>query len=474
MNSRRTRIWCILLLMICSCKDEKVEVTPLSEVIDFSIDNYDHLVETKAIKADGVTMLKLVAKLPKNANADFRTVRFNTSGGSFDVPEADKSQCKVVAVLTDDDQLEATAYLTLSRTSGKYSVSAAIDAKPAYKSEIVFDVLPLNVSDFIDIRVQDLAQLISEGELKADGLTKIKVIASVPRATMDADRQIEFKTSDGAFDVTDASKLSKTVTAVLQHPGDTVLQAFAYLTMGVKPGIYNISANIVGKEIYEAETDITVLPIKISDVLQLAFEPAIAIRADGISTFKAIASVTGIPVSKITISTTDGQILDSPDGKTKDLDILTEGSAAIDIRSGTEVKNYVVTAKIPNTAYILSKTYSLSRAYPDKLTLEPSQLMIDTTGGSITVNIFLKRDRGKVSIGTAVSLKAYQVNDDHSVLEVGRFTGRNNTSDDDGKITVQYFADTGSIIKGRPITLEVSCPKDDGTVTMQSLKLTIK
>jgi hypothetical protein len=123
---------------------------------------------------------------------------------------------------------------------------------------------------------------------------------------------------------------------------------------------------------------------------------------------------------------------------------------------------------------VVVKTISALRANPDKVLVEPSALIIQQGGSSINLDIFLKRDIGKVSIGNTVTVKSYQIDENGQPVVTGRFTGTNGVSDADGKINMHFFADVGPIIKDKPIIIEITTSKDDGSLIIQKIEIAVK
>ncbi|QMU30518.1 hypothetical protein [Adhaeribacter radiodurans] len=457
--------------------EKELEVLPLGNIDNitkFEIEDFANL--NGKVKADGTTKIRLIAFVPKNATETNRIVEFNTSAGTFEVAAESKNKKEVLATRQNetDEMFTASTYLTLGTTSGKYIITANIKDKPDYKVEQVIEVLPLSTNEsFIQFRIENFDNL--NGKLKADGLTKVKLIASVPKQSGEANRTVEFNTSAGTFDVAGENKKNKEIYATLVNENDATFTATTFLTLDTTPGNYIISANIKNQASYKVEQILNVLPLSVNDILNISFEPNATIRADGLTTFKVISTLTNTPAKSVIITTSAGEIQDSETPNSKTLEVSQEGRAEANIQVGTEVKNYLITAKLPNSSTSLTKTIALERAYPDNMIIEPASTIIDPSGNAVSIDIYLKRERGKVSEGTSLnSIKAYQQPTAQENVSVGRFTGVSNTSDSNGKLTVQFAADSGNLIKDKPIIIEVSSRKDDGTLIVENVNLKIK
>jgi hypothetical protein len=463
----------IILLIFFGNACKKAGIAPLDEIINLEISSDGKAVVNNSLKADGKTLVKLVAYLPIATNETYKNVKFKISSGAFDVAAADKTEKTVYAVPSPSgDKLEAIAYFTLGRNSGNYTVSAQIAAKPDYKIEKTFETAAISIADMISFEIEDYDKLVTDGKLKSDGITKIKLIASIPLGASENERLIEFKTSAGSFDVTGDTK-AKQVTASLQNSTDTRLKAIAYLTLGTDPGDYTLTAAMKNQSIFSAEKIIRVLPVKVADIIQVTLNPSSGVRANGLNLVNVQVALTNTTNKKVTLSTTDGVFVNSADAKNIELEVSSDGKAEANLKIGTEVKDYIITAKLSASVAVL-KTISALRANPDKLLIEPSALTIQQGGSSINLDIFLKRDIGKVSVGSAVAVKSYQIDENGQPVVTGRFTGISGVSDADGKINMHFFADAGPIIKDKPIIVEVTALKDDGSFIVQKIEIAVK
>jgi len=467
-----TALTLISLMFVYSC--EKPPIVPLDDIIKLEVLSANKPVGDNSLIADGKTQVKVVVYLPKDANESFKTIKFKTSAGTFNVSETDKTEKTVYAVSTaSGDKLEATADLTLGTSSGAYTITAQIVAKPDYKAEQTFQTLPMDVADMITFEIEDYDKLVTEHKLKANGLTRIKLIASVPLGVSEAQRLIEFKSSAGTFEVIGEEKNSKQVTATLQSSGDTKLRAITYLTLGTEAGDYTLSATLANAANFSTEKTIRVLPVANADVIQLAFEPASGIRADGSSLVRVQVTLANTTITKVTLTTNDGSFLNSSEPKSTELEVNSEGKAEANLRVGTEVNDYLLTAKLTGSAIAVTKTLQPLRANPSQILIEPSTLYIEQAGAGVKLDMFLKRETGKVSTGTSVSVRSYQVQDATEII-TGRFTGKNNVSDTNGKVSMEFFLDEGPLVANKPIIIEITAQKDDSTKVTEKIELKVK
>ena len=246
-----------LIAVLSSC-EEKEEIIELKNLIQLEIEDYDNLLHKGELKADGKKKIKIIATIHKNAAEANRVVKFVSSAGTFDVADANKQEAKVYATLLNenDSMLTASTYLTLGTTSGQYVISAIIDNKPLYKVEKVFPVLPLsNINTITQFIIEDYEEL--NGKVKADGLTKVKLIAYVPKNATEDNRVVEFNTSAGTFDTAEDSKSKKEVVATLQNETDTVFTATTYLTLPFRFSKSSISSCIKFSVVLNGKTSST-------------------------------------------------------------------------------------------------------------------------------------------------------------------------------------------------------------------------
>ncbi len=465
-----------LLFLLSGCKTEKPEVTPIDDIIKLSLPDYKALSDARKVYADGATQLQVLATLPGGAAEANRTVTFRCSQGSFNTTGGSATQVDVLAIpASDGNHFEAKTVLTLGTVSGPYTITAFIKSQTQYERDTTVNVPAVNASDLLTFTIDNYAALISGNLLKADGATRIKLIASVPLTTLDNDRQVVFTTSAGAFDVSDPNKLNKTVTAILQNPTDNHYEAWAYLTLGTIAGNYTVNAQLKTKPLYSADLIFPVQALEATDVLKLTFNPTSGLRADGTSLLKISTAVTGIPLTHaVTLTVSDGTIQSSQDPKNVILNLSQAGTADQFLMVGNDPKTYVITANIVDLSLSLSQSYVVTRANADDMTLEPGSLSVDRTGSGTSFNIFLKRTTGTVSPGTSVSVRSYQTSASGSQVTVGRFTGTSNVSDSSGKITMVYIADTGTFDLTKPVTIEVTATNDVGVSVVGQFSLTVR
>ncbi|GAB3912580.1 hypothetical protein [Mucilaginibacter boryungensis] len=466
----------VILAVLSGCKTEVPEVTPIDNIIKLTLPDYKTLSDAKKVHADGATKLQLVATLPGDADAANRTVTFKCSQGTFNTTGASATQVDILAIpASDGKHFEAKTVLTLGTVSGPYTISALIKNQTQYERDTTINVPAMNVSDLLSFSIDNYAALVAGNLLKADGVTRIKLIASLPLSTLNNDLQVVFISSAGSFDVSDANKSTKTVTAVLQNPMDNHYEAWAYLTLGTTAANYTVNAQLKTKPLYTSDLIFAVQALKPTDVLKFTFSPTTGLRADGVSLLKISTAVTGIPLTHpVTLTVSDGVFQGSQTPKSVTPSLSQAGTADQFLMVGNDPKTYVLTANIADLSLSLSQTYTVLRANPDDMTLEPSSLSVDQTGSGISFNIFLKRTTGTVSPGTAVSVRAYQTNSSGGQIAVGRFTGTTNVSDISGKITMVYVADTGTFDLTKPVVIEVTGTNDAGSSVVKTFSLAVK
>lgn len=333
------------------------------------------------------------------------------------------------------------------------------------------EVTPLD--SIIRIQIGDYRQKADSGLIVANGITRLKVIASIPAGAAEANRVIKFTTSEGTFDTSSEDK--KTATATQASEDGSLLQASAWLTLSTTSGSYTISASISAKPDYRTDTSFHVAALTNENVLSVNTDPATGIKADGITLVRISGKLSNTTEKSVTITTTEGTLLSSEQPKSITVQTGPAGQYQATLQVAAEIKPYIITVKAGNT-WLLTRSFTTERAYPEKLAIEPTTLLADTTASTtpIPLTIYLQRESGKVSTGTGVTAKAWQLNDQGQQEEKGRFTGISNLSDSDGKLTLHYHTDTSDFLKNKPITVEVSSRNDNGTTITSAIKLRIK
>jgi hypothetical protein len=188
------------------------------------------------------------------------------------------------------------------------------------------------------------------------------------------------------------------------------------------------------------------------------------LMANGASTFTMIAEIPPDYTQKtITFKATSGTFPNGSDTYSIDAEKEEEKDNLIAravYTSGIKEGGVTVTASISD--FSDSVSFTLERAYPEKLEVEASIAYAKLDGSIMPViKATLTRNQGLVSIGAKVEFYAFQVNLQNREIEVGRFLNKENSSSNEkGVAVITFAADTRDVIPNREIKILVKTKKN--------------
>ena len=326
----------------------------------------------------------------------------------------------------------------------------------------------VNPEDIILLRILDDNE-IEITEAIGNGESIIVLEAKIPSNSDDDFQAITFRSSGGDF--IGIGENTNQVSA------DADGIARSSLRLPLDDDELFLSAEIgPSGNLYKAEKSIMLTGV--DEVIQLRFlnlsgeELTEIPRGDGVSViqlegsvltalnqFTAIDFTSSNGVFQVTNQTTDQKNIDN------------EGKAVVNYIVPQKAGPIFFTAKTVSTPqYVADGNLVLDRANPDALFIEPASINMNTMDPN-TINVFLTRNNGHVSEETPASFEAFQVIGGAEV-EVGRFTLlANAVSDDQGKIMVNFYADTGDIDSSLPVVIRVRVINDSGDEITNQIEL---
>lgn len=180
-----------LAVMLCSSCDEDNTKVPNDAIIVLEVFDENNMRVTE-LAGDGQTLLKLQAKIPRDADDKYRKVIFRTSKGQFMSTTSQGTYEKNV----NADGL-AEVYLKVPLDHGALFLSAEIGSdSDKYFSEK--NITLTDVGQIIYLEIQDQNGNPVSSEIKADGNTILTVKATV-KFNGDTIKSIKFLASDGKF-----------------------------------------------------------------------------------------------------------------------------------------------------------------------------------------------------------------------------------------------------------------------------------
>ncbi|MEM1001451.1 MAG: hypothetical protein AAGH46_02255 [Bacteroidota bacterium] len=306
-----------------------------------------------------------------------------------------------------------------------------------------------------------------------DGETIIILQAQIPEDVKDEFRVVTFKASKGVF--LGPSSDNSIVKA------DNKGLATTRLRVPLEDGALFLSAEI-GSGINLEKADESINLIKVEEVITLTL-----LSSDGtelpnqnkadettVVTLNAVVNFNEDNFNQVSFKNSgEGKFLGVNASEAK-VNIDDNNIAQIQYQVSNNVGRIFFLATVGDNDLIFDDIFlDLERAYPDRMVLEPSAVNMEINQ-SISVNAFLIRDDGKVSLETETYFEAFQINDIGEVVEVGRFTGTAVAlTDEEGKVSVTFFADSPNIDPSRPITVQASSQNDQGNPVIERVDIQI-
>jgi len=203
----------------------------------------------------------------------------------------------------------------------------------------------------------------------------------------------------------------------------------------------------------------------------LAVQDTAGVRDDGTSLIQIVfnkVSETENGLS-VTFSSSQGKLIDSV------FTLDSNNMVKTYLRVAQDTGSYYIRASINmGTTLRVQKTliFSLRPSLPDSISFETDSTLLSTTN-PLTINTYLYRKYGLVSLNTGVSFTAYQINALNATVPVGRFTGLlGNGSTATGALgPIIFHSDTQNIDITRPVTIQASTFNDQGKVITKQVTL---
>nr|WP_299213842.1 hypothetical protein [uncultured Allomuricauda sp.] len=326
-------------------------------------------------------------------------------------------------------------------------------------------------SEIIDLQILDRDGEPTQGGIVGDGATTLMLRANIPKNADNAFRNITFSTTEGIFEQTGMNTQTKRV--------NTEGEASVIFKVPLSDDEIFFTAEISsGEDVYNANNSLKL--IDVDEVVTLAVldskEQTLngSVRADG-NTILTLSATVNFNQNNF------NQVIFKNSGGGSFLGVnATEGRANID-ENNTALMQYQVPnkvgriffeASIAANDFIFSKeNLDLEPSYPDQMVLEPSTISI-ALGSNISIDAYLIKSIGKVSEGTRPDFKAFQLDDSNEEVPVGRFTGLPAAvTDGEGKVSVDFFADSLNMDITKPIYIRASSQDDMGDTISEQIQL---
>jgi hypothetical protein len=309
-------------------------------------------------------------------------------------------------------------------------------------------------------------------DIPANGSTVLPFKVTLPPKTREEFKQVTFVVSDvkaGSFTGANADNVN------IKAGADGI--ARTSFKVGMVTGTFYISAQIKsGDVIYKANQVAIVLSgISASDFLNL--------KADNLTPVADAESIVTVSVDskystekKVTLTSNEGTFLGSSSPKEIVVELDNQGKGTARYKVSNHPVPVNITGKFTDgRSAILSLSPQIS--YPERLVLETTASLADTTGKAMSMNVFLRkvRNSSKVSSGRPVHYSSFQLINGIRV-SVGRFTGTANAySDAEGNVpSVLFYLAPKDINPDLPIYIEAESDKNTNEKITANIILKVK
>jgi hypothetical protein len=287
----------------------------------------------------------------------------------------------------------------------------------------------------------------------ANGAASYELTAKISPNASDAYQLITFKCTDGRFSG-EGDKLSRQIRA--NSNGEATINWI----VPAKAGTYFVSASI-GKDsnVYKDEKSITLkenTPASITLVSDVTNFTTVVANGESIVPYNII--IQNSSARNVIVTTNEGSLTDGLLAESKSIQLKADntGKATVQLKLSTSVTRYSIKASVADTVYNI-QTFTPGRAYADNIIIEADKKN-PKLGTTVALSIFLKRNVGKVSVGTPISVSAYQIIDGKE-KNVGRFIGLSNAvTNENQTVSISFATDSGDFDSNlaNPVIIKVS------------------
>jgi adhesin/invasin len=403
---------CALLLLTGTACHNPDAYQPVSPTNDDGLDPDEVLKLTPqpaSIPADGVSRTVITAKIDPRSTV--RTIAFTTSLGAL-IGNGKTIVAGAGALSVDADvsgtatvELRSTAEVATAQVTGTITLAAASGTTPARTIVRSLDV------NFTSVSLDDFLTLETDAAtLSADGFSTATITA---RISVRGDRRqtVTFGASRGTLVQLTTGATNSNVTA------DANGVARILLRSDTTVGTARVTATVLG---YQRDMLVQFVPVDPNSILTLTADAAQA-PADGATLTRLVARVSpSLPAAnrEVTFRATDGTFAtNTTDATGREARVTADAGnvAIIDLKSPTNTGTVGITATVSNVTQRALIVYT--PAAPDTIFLQAPASVAAAGATSITVTVFLSRDRGQVSSNTIVTFTAR----DSSGATIGTF-----------------------------------------------------
>lgn len=337
------------------------------------------------VQANGRTQLFIdVTLTDSRLDPDLRALSISVPGG--EVKTADDTSLETI--LRPDRT--KTFIITVGTVPGDYNIKLVF----GNENHVILRRLkltPVDDENLFKLSLEDTAGVV------ADGVSELTLVINTLGIQHPSDT-MRLTLNHGTFQENNSNSIAVSIIGKIEERL-TILSEFNQTD-------YTVTATL-DKPVRSSLFSFKIPSIQLADYLQLSLDTGQGLLADGATTVGLNAVLSnGHPATALTFTTSAGTWEGGGGAATEQT--LAEGSATAILDIGTEPKRIRVDveAKTPNirkTIYIDTRT-----AHIEQLQMAPSDWTVDSTNGSVNIDIYYTRSKGVPSSGQEISLVAHQ------------------------------------------------------------------
>ena len=427
-----------LIFWACSAEEEGLTNQEILSISGLDADTYF------SDNFTGVTII--VTLLPREIDTEFRTIKFESEGGTF--------QPQTVVIPKGSSTSEVTFIPGLA--AGEFEIKALIEKKPEIFVYQIITLVPRQASEIMSLNL--------DTESSANGISTLEGTLTLSNTK---EKTIQLVTSDaqGVF----LPEQKKEITLQVDDQGSYTFQVRA----STMPGTYFIRASLQDDRNLIIEKPYSLTALRSEDVLNLNLGNVSGIEADGTTIINGTVSINDyLTNGKIILASNLGVFFGSSNPNELTFELLDSEEKDFAFQMSTDPTDHIFTIKLEGTGFEITETLSPVISFPDSLFLLPKSFEIDSASGSVDVDVFLLKESGKASQSIPILMEAHQ-DQNGTPVEVGNFKIFPLLSNADQKATITFALDTRKAFTNAPIVVTAIVIDDMGQEIKESVSLEV-
>lgn len=409
-RNRKLIAVCMLLTVFMACNrkhdgnDFLPSAPPTQGAVTISV-------AADAVPADGASTVRITAQISPDADPNKRTVRFNTSLGSWLAPGTAEDKGTEFDQQADAQGV-AAAFLKSALEPGVALVTISVITIDSEGFEAILATVSGEVTF---TQVQDaLTFTATPSSTFADGFSAVDLVATISADAPPGWDEVRFTTDFGVI-AGATSPLTITVKADANRVARAQLTSFNVGTATVTATITDFDSVSV--------TQLVEFSARNPDAVKISASSG-SIAADGESQLSIFADIApGLSNRTVTFTATAGEFVNTTDSDTRTTAVANASNrATVRLQVGTDIVNDVLlTAEITlndgTTKQSSDTLVDFTRAFPNviQLSVDPPVITVET---SAEITAVLTRDIGDVSEDTPVSFTVARSDPGPAIIDI--------------------------------------------------------